>query len=259
MASPVAVKCCYSWVRRLLLCILLLQNLVYLGSGAESYIASRATYYGSPDCLGTDGGACGYGSFGRNLNGGDVAAVAQLYRNGTGCGACYQVRCTNGDLCTDEGVKITVTDYGQGDRTDFIMSLRGYSKLARAEKVSQVISLGVVDIEYKRISCQYEGYNIMFKIDSSSNFPDYLALMMWYQAGQKDVLAIQLCQEESYEWKEMCQSHGAVWDVVTPPMGALSLRFLVSDGNSQEWMSAANVIPANWSAGAVYDSGIQLN
>jgi hypothetical protein len=156
-------------------------------------------------------------------------------------------------------VKITVTDYGQGDRTDFIMSLRGYSKLARPEKVSQVISLGVVDIEYKRISCQYEGYNIMFKIDSSSNFPDYLALMMWYQAGQKDVLAIQLCQEESYEWKAMCQSHGAVWDVVTPPMGALSLRFLVSDGNSQEWMSAANVIPANWKAGAVYDSGIQLN
>lgn len=248
-----AVKCCYTWIRRLLLCIL-----VYLGSGAESYIASRAAYYGSPDCLGTDVGACGYGSFGRNLNGGDVAAVAQLYRNGAGCGACYQVRCTNKDLCTEEGMKIVVTDYGQGDRTDFIMSLGGYSKLARTDKVNQVISMGVVDIEFKRISCQYDGHNIMFKVDSSSNFPDYLALMFWYQAGQKDVNAIQLCQEESYEWKPMYRSHGAVWEVVTPPRGALSLRFLVSDGYSEEWISAANVIPANWKAGAVYDSGIQL-
>jgi len=255
-----SVKCCYSWVRRLILCILLLQNvLMYLGSSADFYIPSRATYYGSPDCRGTEGGACGYGSFGRNLNGGDVAAVAQLYRNGTGCGACYQVRCTNQDLCTDEGVKIVVTDYGQGDRTDFIMSLHGYSKLARMDKASQVISMGVVEIEYKRISCKYKGYNIMFKIDNSSNFPNYLALMFWYQAGQKDVLAIQLCQEDSYEWKAMRRSHGAVWDVVTPPVGSLSLRFLVSDGKKQEWMSATNVIPANWTAGAVYDSGIQLH
>eukprot|EP00253_Pinus_taeda_P005837 PITA_05837 len=256
MASPMAVRCSYS----LLLYILLLQSLVmYLGTRAEPYVTSRAAYYRSADGLGTEGGACGYGFFGRNLNRGDVAAVAQLYRNGTGCGACYKVRCTNKDLCRSEGVKIVVTDYGQGDRTDFIMSLHGYSKLGRPDKANQLISLGVVDIEYKRIPCQYEGYNLMFKIDSSSNFPEYLALIFWYQAGQKDVLAIQVRQEESYDWKAMYRSHGAVWDVVTPPRGALSLRFLVSDGKREEWVSSAHVIPANWKAGAIYDSGIQLN
>lgn len=36
-------------------------------------------------------GACGFGEFGRNINGGGVGAVSKLYRNGTGCGACYQV------------------------------------------------------------------------------------------------------------------------------------------------------------------------
>jgi len=116
-----AVRCSYS----LLLYILLLQSLVmYLGTRAEPYVTSRAAYYRSADGLGTEGkcmhqctqiyiitiilsfcvrgmiyvsinvtagGACGYGFFGRNLNGGDVAAVAQLYRNGTGCGACYKV------------------------------------------------------------------------------------------------------------------------------------------------------------------------
>ncbi|KAH9321456.1 hypothetical protein KI387_016095, partial [Taxus chinensis] len=226
-----------------------------------SYTESRATYYGSPDCLGTAGGACGYGSFGRNLNGGDVAAVAQLYRNGTGCGACYQVKCSDVELCGEEGVKVVVTDYGQGDRTDFILSSHGYTQLARTDKTKELLSLGVVDVEYKRISCQYPGYKIMFKIDESSNFPDYLALQFWYQAGQKDILAVELCQEQSYEWKAMCRSHGAVWDVVTPPKGGtLSLRFLVSDEiNGQEWKSAANVIPPNWKAGALYDSGIQLD
>lgn len=38
------------------------------------------------------GGACGFGGIGRTLNNGSVAAVSGLFRNGAGCGACYQVR-----------------------------------------------------------------------------------------------------------------------------------------------------------------------
>jgi len=229
-------------------------------SACDDCVSSRATYYGSPDSLGSDSGACGYGSFGRNLNGGDVACASQLYRNGLGCGACYQVICTDQALCAEEGVKIVITDMGQGDRTDFILSPHGYSKLGSSANASnQLIAMGVVDIKYKRISCQYPGQNLLFKIDDSSNFPSYLAFIFRYQAGQKDILAVNICETETLECKLRVTNHGAVWDVVQPPTGDLSIRILVSDGDDEQWITAANVIPANWTAGAIYDSGIQLD
>lgn len=241
------------------LCILLV-ILESVFSACDDCVSSRASYYGSPDSLGNDRGACGYGSFGRNLNGGDVACAAQLYRDGLGCGACYQVICTNQDLCTEGGVKIVITDMGQGDRTDFILSRHGYAKLGLSANASdQLVAMGVVDIQYKRVSCQYPGQNLMFKIDESTNFPYYLAFIFWYQAGQKDILAVDVCETATLQCKLRVTNHGAVWDVVSPPAGDLSIRFLVSDGDQQQWITAANAIPANWTAGAVYDSGIQLD
>lgn len=37
------------------------------------------------------GGACGFGEYGRTVNDGSVAGVSKLWKNGSGCGACYQV------------------------------------------------------------------------------------------------------------------------------------------------------------------------
>ncbi|XXG43742.1 hypothetical protein AAC387_Pa01g3711 [Persea americana] len=90
----------------------------------DPFICSRATDYGSPDCLGTPRGACGYREFGKTINGGDVGAVCRLYRNGTRCGACYQVR-----------------------------------------------------------------------------FPNYLAFIILYQSGQRDIVAVDLWQEDCREWR----------------------------------------------------------
>ncbi|XP_057825110.2 expansin-like B1 [Cryptomeria japonica] len=231
-----------------------------LGDG--ELFKSKATFYATSDGLGTPSGACGYGSFGRTLNGGQVAAASDLYKDGIGCGSCYQITCTNEELCTEEGVTIVVTDYGVGNGTEFIMSPTAYSKLAQPDKAKQLVSLGVIDIEYKGVSCKYPGYNLMIKIDESSKFPDYLAIQFWYQGGQKDILSIELSQEKNGEQKtEMKRNHGAVWDVVAPPKGALWVRFLAGGyrRTSFEWITAANAIPANWEAGAIYDSGIQIS
>ncbi|XP_059064549.1 expansin-like B1 [Cryptomeria japonica] len=171
------------------------------------------------------------------------------------------VRCTYKELCTEDGVTILVTDYGDGNGTDFIMSSTAYSKLAQPDKTKQLISLGVVDIEYKRIFCNYPGYNLMIKIDKSSKFPDYLAIEFWYQAGLRDILTVGLSQIKNGEpMTQMKRNHGAVWDVLNPPNGALWVRFLVSSGRSAfQYIETVNAIPANWTAGALYDSGIQTS
>ncbi|CAI0417759.1 unnamed protein product [Linum tenue] len=226
----------------------------------DDFVCTRATYYGSPDCLGTPTGACGYGEFGRNVNDANVAGVSRLWKNGTGCGGCYQqVRCKAPELCTDEGVNIVVTDYGEGDHTDFILSPRAYGRMARPNCAPELYKYGVVDVEYKRIPCRYAGYNIVVKVKEHSKYPDYLAVVLLYQAGQYDVAAVEIWQEDCKQWRGMRRAYGAVFDVVTPPKGELKLRFQLASSVETTWVESKSVIPGEWKAGATYDSNVQLN
>ena len=85
-----------------------------------------------------------------------------------------------------------VTDYGEGDRTDFILSPRAYTKLARPNSALELFAYGVVDVEYRRISCQFAGYNIVYKVHEHSQYPHYLAIVFLYVAGQNDITAVEL-------------------------------------------------------------------
>ncbi|CBI29507.3 expansin-like B1 [Vitis vinifera] len=250
MGFPLSHYCCF-------LCVIVL--LPVLCKCEDAFTYSRATYYGTPDGLGTPTGACGFGEYGRSVNGGNVGAVSRLYRDGTGCGACYQVRCKMPNLCADVGMKVVVTDHGGGDDTDFILSRRGFSMLARPNKAADLFAYGVVGIEYRRVPCQYPGSNIFFKVHENSRFPDYLALVMLYQAGLSDITAVDIWQEDSQAWKGMRKSHGAVWDMPNPPKGPVSLRFQVSGRRGQKWVQLMNVIPSDWKAGVAYDSNFQLD
>ncbi|KAH1106469.1 hypothetical protein J1N35_010237 [Gossypium stocksii] len=253
----------------------------------DYFVKSRATYYGSSDGLGTTSGACGFGEYGRNISSGNVAGVFRLYKNGVGCGACYQVRCTtNPQICTKKGVKVVVTDYGQGDNTDFILSHHAYEAMARPGTADRLFAYGVVGAEYQRVPCQYVGHKIQVKVHEYSRNPDYLAIIMLYQAGKSDILSVDIWQQvinqsartlcqllmlycyyielkvTSFDgkmqgkWVEMRRSFGAVFDMPNPPLGAICLRFKVQDNAGIKWPKA--VIPRNWKAGVAYDTDIQL-
>ena len=88
-----------------------------------------------------------------------------------------------------------VTDYGEGDRTDFIMSPRGYAKLGRnADASAELFKYGVVDIEFKRVACMYSGQNIVAQVHERSKNPDYFAVVVLYVDGMYDVNAVEMWQ-----------------------------------------------------------------
>ncbi|KAL8201063.1 hypothetical protein R6Q57_012402 [Mikania cordata] len=229
-------------------------------TSSAPFIGSRAAYYPDSDEKGSETGRCGYGSFGATINYGYVAAASDLYRDGVGCGACYQVRCTNTKDCSDEGVTVVITDQGSSDRTDFIMSKKAFRKMAQnTYAASYLLSQGIVDIEYRRVSCSYPTKNITIKIDESSDYPYYLAFVIWYQQGQKDITAVQLCETNNFNCKLLDRSYGSVFTTASPPSGPLSLRMLLSgEDGDEKWVVPVNSIPENWKKGDVYDSGVQI-
>ncbi|ONK71837.1 uncharacterized protein A4U43_C04F12900 [Asparagus officinalis] len=237
-------------------------QLQFLAEADDQFVQSSAAYYPDSAQNGTSDGSCGYGSFGATLNGGDVSAANSLYRNGVGCGACYQVKCTNAKNCSDNGVTIVITDSGASANTDFILSQLAFSQMGQTTDAgTSLLALGSVNIEYRRVSCSYPNKNITIKIDESSNFPDYLAFQIWYQQGNQDITAVQLCETVNLTCKLLNRSHGAVWTVVSAPSGPLSIRMLLSGGDEgdETWVVPVNNIPQQWKAGDVYDSGIQVN
>uniref|UniRef100_A0A0A0K0R8 Expansin-like EG45 domain-containing protein n=2 Tax=Cucumis sativus TaxID=3659 RepID=A0A0A0K0R8_CUCSA len=110
---------------------------------------SKASHlYESPT---TYGGACGYGNLALQFsNGFFAAAVPSLYKQGAGCGACYQVRCKNRRLCNTVGTKVVLTDQNNDNVTDLVLSPKAFFTMALNGKGSDLLNLGVVDVEYKR-------------------------------------------------------------------------------------------------------------
>lgn len=153
-----------------------------------------------------------------------------------------------------------VTDHGEGDYTDFIMSPRAFAKLAHPNTAFELFSYGVVDVQFRRVSCQYPNYNtVKFKVHEHSRYPDYLAIIIIYVGGQNDITVVELWQEDCNEWKGMRRSHGAVWDMANPPKGDIKLRFQVSGSVGYgRWVMVTNALPSYWKAGIAYDTNIHL-
>ncbi|PKI38123.1 hypothetical protein CRG98_041488 [Punica granatum] len=255
----------------------------------DSFTRSRATYYGSPDCYGTPTGACGYGEYGRDVNDGPVplGPGALHGRRGTRTLTLLDLRpkyifpfghpvvsCPLGTLdnrlgpksivkctkpqCTEDGVNVVVTDYGEGDRTDFILSQRAYGEMSKPDKAQELFAYGVVDVEFRRVPCQYSGDNLLLKVNEHSKQPGYLAIILLYVAGQNDITAVEFWEEDRQQWTPMRRAYGAVFDLANPPSGDINVRFLVSGTNGVNWVHPNDGIPSDWEAGATYDTQIQL-
>ncbi|KAH7518313.1 hypothetical protein FEM48_Zijuj09G0158100 [Ziziphus jujuba var. spinosa] len=219
---------------------------------------TKTAYFSKASALSS--GACGYGSLALGFSGEHVAAgVPTLFKDGAGCGACFQIRCKDTALCSKEGTRVILTDLNQHNQTDFVLSSRAFTAMAQKGLDQDILKRGIVDVEYKRVPCEYKKKNLSVRVEESSQKPNYLSIKLLYQGGQTEVVGIDVAEVGSSNWSFMSRNHGAVWDTSRVPAGALQFRFIVTSGYDGKWIWAKSVLPAGWKVGVIYDSGVQIN
>uniref|UniRef100_A0A0D6QWZ6 Expansin-like EG45 domain-containing protein n=1 Tax=Araucaria cunninghamii TaxID=56994 RepID=A0A0D6QWZ6_ARACU len=228
-------------------------------SGWQSGIG---TWYGAPNGDGSEDGACGYGNItSRTPFSSRITAVGPaLFKEGKGCGQCYQIKCEANDLCSETPVTVVVTDEcpecteGQAH---FDLSGTAFFDMAFPGRTSELRNSGIVNILFKRVQCQYPGKNIAFHVNAGSN--DYwFSVLIEFENGDGDLGAVYLKQANSESWEEMEHLWGAYWALNSGPLKApFSIRLqTLSTGRT---LTANDVIPQNWQPDATYVSLLNYN
>lgn len=240
-------------------CILLLL-LASCASACERCVRQGKAAY-SPSTIPTGGGICGYGAMAVETNGGFLAAGGpRQHRGGLGCGRCFQMRCRDAKICSTRGVRVVLTDFHRNNRTDFLLGGPAFVGLAKPGMAQQLTRLDALPIEYKRIPCDYNGKNLSILVEEQSKKPSKLVIKFLYQGGQTDILAVDVAQVGSSDWRFMSRVHGPVWTMDRAPTGPLQLRAVVTGGYDGKWVWAdKEVLPADWQPGQVYDTGARID
>ncbi|XP_019199730.1 PREDICTED: expansin-B15-like [Ipomoea nil] len=221
-----------------------------------------ATKYGEPNGVGITGGACGYASsvvqppFSSLVSAGGPS----LFKSGKGCGACYEVKCTENAACSGNPVTIVITDSCPGgcesQPVHFDMSDTAFVAMAIPGNANQLRTAGVLNVQYRRVECNYPGVALSFGVRPGSS-PYYFETLIEYVNGDGTLSTVELKQASASpdSWLSMQQFWGAVWKLqdtsgLTAPF---SLRLTDESGNT---LVADNVIPADWQPGHTYQSAV---
>ncbi|PON82933.1 Major pollen allergen Lol pI [Trema orientale] len=236
-------------------------------SDDSNWGAAGATWYGSPNGAGSDGGACGYGAgveqapFSSLISAGGPS----LYNNGDGCGVCYQVKCTTNvnKACSGNPVTVVITDECPGCTNEayhFDLSGTAFGAMATSGQADQLRNAGVLQIQYKRVNCNFPGKTITFKVDQGSN-EQYFAALIEFEDGSGSLGAVELKQAlDQDSWQTMQRSWGAVWklDAGSKLQAPFSIRLTSAGPTNVQTVVANNVIPAGWSPGQTYRSVVNF-
>ncbi|XP_068640768.1 expansin-like A3 isoform X3 [Aristolochia californica] len=137
-------------------------------------------------------------------------------------------------------------------------AFRAFQAMARKNMALDMDRLGIAEVEYKRIPCEYKNQNLSVRVEEGSKKPHYLAIKFLFQGGQTDIVVVDVAEVGSSTWQFMSHNYGAVWDTDRVPAGPLQFRLVVTGGYDGKWVWAQKVLPSDWKAGQVYDAGVQI-
>ncbi|PUZ40253.1 hypothetical protein GQ55_9G409800 [Panicum hallii var. hallii] len=226
------------------------------------WLAAKATWYGKPVGAGPDdsGGACGIKDVDRPpYSGMTSCGNGPIFKDGKGCGSCYEIRCNAPEECSNNPVTVFITDMNYDPIAPYHFDLSGtaFGAMATAGLQDKLRHRGIIDLEFRRVQCKYAaGLKIVFHVEHGSN-PNYLAVLVKFVAGDGDVVQMDLKEKASPEREPMRLSWGAIWRMDTPRAlrGPFSIRLTSESG---EKLVATDVIPENWIPNTVYESNIQF-
>ncbi|KAL6645363.1 hypothetical protein ACP70R_016971 [Stipagrostis hirtigluma subsp. patula] len=219
------------------------------------WLNARATWYGAPNGAGPDdnGGACGF----KGVNMPPFSAMTScgnepIFRDGKGCGSCYQIRCRAHPACSGIPETVIITDMNYYPVAPYHFDLSGtaFGAMAKDDRNDELRHAGIIDIQFKRVPCLYPGLTVTF------------------HNGDGDVEKVELMEswpaEEGGEaeptgvWVPMRESWGSIWrmDSRRALQGPFSLRITNESGKT---LVADQVIPADWQPDAVYSSIVQFD
>ncbi|KAI3444734.1 hypothetical protein Pfo_001399 [Paulownia fortunei] len=223
-----------------------------------------ATWYGDPNGAGSVGGACGY-SF--NVEKPPFSAMisagnANLFQSGMGCGACYQVKCTQNPACSSNPVTVTITDECACDSENVHFDLSGaaFGAMAKPGQAEILRGAGTFNVDYRRVPCDYPDTTLAFDIDPGSN-SNYFAYVVKYVKGDGDLSSVELQTMNSNhdEWLPMLHSWGATWkiDLASGVKAPFSIRLTTLQ--TKKVIVAKHVIPDDWEPGKSYISLVNFD
>ncbi|XP_066345365.1 putative expansin-A30 [Miscanthus floridulus] len=261
MASPSTGTAFLALVTIALLCAATTANARFT---AMQWTPAHATFYGDETAAETMGGACGYGNLYATGYGTDTAALSTtLFKDGHGCGTCYQIRCTGSPWCYSGSPVITVTatnlcppnwaqDSNNGGwcnppRTHFDLSKPAFMKMAQWRA-------GIVPVMYRGVPCVRRG-GLRFALQGN---PYWLLAYVMNVGGAGDVVAMWVKTGAACAWIRMSHNWGAAYQAFAQ-LGGQALSFKVTSYTTRQTIVSTNVAPANWCLGLTYQARVNFS
>ncbi|CAN6324721.1 unnamed protein product [Urochloa humidicola] len=229
---------------------------------ATRWTPAHATFYGDETAAETMGGACGYGNLYATGYGTNTAALSTtLFKDGYGCGTCYQIRCAGSPWCYKGSPSITVTatnlcppnwaqDSNAGGwcnppRTHFDLSKPAFMRMAQWRA-------GIVPVVYRRVPCVRRG-GLRFALQGNAY---WLLAFVMNVAGAGDVAEVAV--RSGGAWVRMGHNWGASYQAFAQ-LGGRPLSFRVTSYSTRQTVVAADVAPANWCLGLTYQARVNFS